>query len=664
MHTGQHVIYHAQNNTGETIAKGTPVMFAGTTGNSGKLRIKPWDGIGPATLFMGITGEEFVQGHEGTVVAFGKVRGIQTNGGNYSQTWADGTIIYAGTNSVKLTSVKPSAPNPIVEVMAVVSAHANTGTVFVRPNYFTADVFGPSSVVDNAIARFDGTTGKLIQTGGITIADGATGTLSGTNSGDVTLGGTPAYLTIANQVITRNQVSLTAASAHVTGTLPVANGGTGQTALSSVNANSFGSGNAADNYVLTSNGSGGAAWEAATGGSVTGTGFAYVRTGGSATPTTGNPALPFPSVQTLWSAGSSNYAIDVGPGAWTLDALHPTSTGSVYTFFFRGAGPDSTISITWRMEDNPIGHGFDTPTLRIFSDKSVKISLTIEGGDSTSVDTSSGGKVGNYEFYNCWIDTLTITPGEGTSGVGTGAIADAAYAEYTVIENGLMEATTITRNAVVEADIFYPIAAVSDGTKGQILVSSGGSYWTLLANTVGIDQIASAPARGSIIGRKTAGSGNYEVCAITDFTGVVGAVYAESTDFTTSTGALVNVTGLSCPIAMNEKLLIEVVGYKNTSSANDGMRFSFTGPAGASSVLFNLEAWTATTASRVTPVQSGFNTNALETTGNVSSFPFRATCTVINGGTGGTVQFQAGSEGSGVSLTISRGAVMRVTRIA
>ena len=48
------------------------------------------------------------------------------------------------------------------------------------------DVVGPASATDNAIARYDGTTGKLIQNSGITIADGASGTLSGTNTGDQT----------------------------------------------------------------------------------------------------------------------------------------------------------------------------------------------------------------------------------------------------------------------------------------------------------------------------------------------------------------------------------------------------------------------------------------------------------------------------------------------
>jgi hypothetical protein len=51
-------------------------------------------------------------------------------------------------------------------------------------------------------------------------------TISGTNSGNVTLAGTPDYITISGQTITRNAVDL---ASDITGTLPIANGGTGQT---------------------------------------------------------------------------------------------------------------------------------------------------------------------------------------------------------------------------------------------------------------------------------------------------------------------------------------------------------------------------------------------------------------------------------------------------
>jgi len=55
--------------------------------------------------------------------------------------------------------------------------------------------------------------------------------VSNTNSGDVTLSGTPDYITISNQVITRNQVDL---ANDVTGTLPVGNGGTGVTSMTNL----------------------------------------------------------------------------------------------------------------------------------------------------------------------------------------------------------------------------------------------------------------------------------------------------------------------------------------------------------------------------------------------------------------------------------------------
>ena len=76
------------------------------------------------------------------------------------------------------------------------------------------------------------------------------------------------YLSLSSQAITLGPIDLTA---DVSGTLPVANGGTGVTALSSLNAADLGSNNgvtdATDGYVLTADGTGGVAWEAATGGS-------------------------------------------------------------------------------------------------------------------------------------------------------------------------------------------------------------------------------------------------------------------------------------------------------------------------------------------------------------------------------------------------------------
>ncbi len=70
----------------------------------------------------------------------------------------------------------------------------------------------------------DATSDKTITlpdtAGTVALTSQITGTNSGTNTGDVTLGGSLDYLTISNQVITRNAIDLTA---DVTGVLPAAN---------------------------------------------------------------------------------------------------------------------------------------------------------------------------------------------------------------------------------------------------------------------------------------------------------------------------------------------------------------------------------------------------------------------------------------------------------
>lgn len=95
------------------------------------------------------------------------------------------------------------------------------------------DVTGPGSATDNAVARFDGTTGKLIQNSGVTIDDSGnitannlTGTSSGTNTGDQTItltgdvtgSGTGTFAaTISNSAVTYAKIQNVSATDRVLG---------------------------------------------------------------------------------------------------------------------------------------------------------------------------------------------------------------------------------------------------------------------------------------------------------------------------------------------------------------------------------------------------------------------------------------------------------------
>lgn len=74
-------------------------------------------------------------------------------------------------------------------------------------------------------------------------------TTSNNNTNDVTLAGSPNYLTIAGQVITRALINLTS---HVTGILPIANGGTGTSTAPSLGKLLMGNSSGSYDLVATS----------------------------------------------------------------------------------------------------------------------------------------------------------------------------------------------------------------------------------------------------------------------------------------------------------------------------------------------------------------------------------------------------------------------------
>lgn len=118
------------------ITRGQVVSFAGTVGASGGLIGKPATGLLPtqANYILGIADETGANNSWIFVKCFGEVRNIDTTGG--AEVWAQGQELYynpAVTGG--LTKTKPTAPNPIALVAAVVHVGSSNGVLFVRLSY-------------------------------------------------------------------------------------------------------------------------------------------------------------------------------------------------------------------------------------------------------------------------------------------------------------------------------------------------------------------------------------------------------------------------------------------------------------------------------------------------------------------------------------------------
>jgi len=130
--------YYIKNQSGATISNGRVVRAAGTLGSSGRIlgEYMIADGTIPAKFTLGIATEDIINGDDGYVTEFGLVRGINTTGSLYGESWSAGTVLYVSSIIPGgLTSVEPQAPNLKIEMAIVIDADSN-GSIFVRPNRY------------------------------------------------------------------------------------------------------------------------------------------------------------------------------------------------------------------------------------------------------------------------------------------------------------------------------------------------------------------------------------------------------------------------------------------------------------------------------------------------------------------------------------------------
>ena len=114
------------------ITKGQVVMITGTVGASGALTAAPATGLTKteSSKIMGIAAEDIALNGWGYIAEFGLLRQIDTSA------FSDGDILYYDPSVTGgLTATEPGAPNPKVEIAAVVLGGTSNGSVFLRLNH-------------------------------------------------------------------------------------------------------------------------------------------------------------------------------------------------------------------------------------------------------------------------------------------------------------------------------------------------------------------------------------------------------------------------------------------------------------------------------------------------------------------------------------------------
>jgi len=133
------------------------------------------------------------------------------------------------TQSIVIRGAGPTTGVTIVSGEKALVAWSGSDFVKVATSSGSGNVVGPASATDNAIARFDGTTGQLIQNSAVTVAD-TTGDITGGkyNKVAITAPATGSTLTIADgKTLTANNSLTLAGTDGTTMTFPAASSSVG-----------------------------------------------------------------------------------------------------------------------------------------------------------------------------------------------------------------------------------------------------------------------------------------------------------------------------------------------------------------------------------------------------------------------------------------------------
>jgi hypothetical protein len=142
---GEEQYARVQNNTGVTIPNGTVVGFTGAVPDSA-LSIAPYlaDGSQNSLYILGVMTHDLPDtGQKGYCTTWGFVRDLNTSA------FSLGDLLYASpTVAGGFTKVKPTAPNNVIPLAAVMKVGTTDGIIFVRPTIEQQKYYGEFTKTD------------------------------------------------------------------------------------------------------------------------------------------------------------------------------------------------------------------------------------------------------------------------------------------------------------------------------------------------------------------------------------------------------------------------------------------------------------------------------------------------------------------------------------